>query len=95
MRKTTFINLLMRFCDATSGTISIDGIPTTAMTKDSLRSQFGMVLQDTWLYLREPLRDNIAYGKPNATDEEGDCGGQRQHLQTALLCKCQTVTIPS
>lgn len=67
--KTTFINLLMRFYDANSGTISIDGIPTTAMTKDSLRSQFGMVLQDTWLY-HGTIRDNIAYGKPNATDEE-------------------------
>jgi ATP-binding cassette subfamily B protein len=59
----------MRFYDANSGTISIDGIPTTAMTKDSLRSQFGMVLQDTWLY-HGTIRDNIAYGKPNATDEE-------------------------
>ena len=47
----------------------MDGIPTTAMTKDSLRSQFGMVLQDTWLY-HGTIRDNIAYGKPNATDEE-------------------------
>lgn len=59
----------MRFYDANSGTISIDGIPTTTMTKDSLRSQFGMVLQDTWLY-HGTIRDNIAYGKPNATDEE-------------------------
>ena len=57
--KTTFINLLMRFYDANSGTISIDGIPTTTMTKDSLRSQFGMVLQDTWLY-HGTIRDNIA-----------------------------------
>ena len=76
--KTTVVNLLMRFYDANSGTISIDGIPTTAMTKDSLRSQFGMVLQDTWLY-HGTIRDNIAYGKPNATDEEVIAAAKAAH----------------
>lgn len=67
--KTTFINLLMRFYDAAGGSISIDGIPVNQITRNSLRNQFGMVLQDTWLY-HATIRENIAYGKPNATDEE-------------------------
>lgn len=67
--KTTFINLLMRFYDVTGGSISVSGTDIKDITRDSLRSNFGMVLQDTWLKSAS-IRDNIAYGKPNATDEE-------------------------
>ena len=63
------INLLMRFYDVNQGEISVDGVPVKEMTRDSLRRLFGMVLQDTWLY-SATVRENIAYGKPNATMEE-------------------------
>ncbi len=67
--KTTLINLLMRFYDPDRGRVLIDGHPAEALTRDSLRRQFGMVLQDTWL--REgTIRENIAYGRPDATLEE-------------------------
>lgn len=67
--KTTIVNLLMRFYDIDSGKISIDGTDIKKITRDSLRQNFGMVLQDTWLF-EGSIRDNIAYGKPDATDEE-------------------------
>ncbi|MGF7048134.1 ATP-binding cassette subfamily B protein [Paenibacillus sp. DS2015] len=67
--KTTLVNLLMRFYDLNGGSISIDGVNIKDMTRDSLRQNFGMVLQETWLY-GASIRDNIAYGKPDATDEE-------------------------
>lgn len=67
--KTTLINLLMRFYDPRSGSISIDGINTQDMTRDYLRSLYGMVLQDTWLF-NGTIKENIAYGKKDATDEE-------------------------
>lgn len=67
--KTTLVNLLMRFYDANSGNIYIDDTNIRAMTKDSLRKSFGMVLQDTWLF-SGTIRENIAYGKPDATEEE-------------------------
>lgn len=67
--KTTIVNLLMRFYDLGSGEIRIDGHPAASLTRDSLRRGFGMVLQETWLFLGT-VRDNIAYGKPDATDEE-------------------------
>lgn len=67
--KTTLVNLLMRFYDVNSGSISIDGTDIRAITRDSLRRNFGMVLQDTWLY-GGSIRDNIAYGKPEATEDE-------------------------
>ncbi len=67
--KTTFINLLMRFYDVNEGTIKIDGVDINKMKRNSLRSLYGMVLQETWLYSAS-VRDNIAYGKPDATDEE-------------------------
>nr|WP_159649205.1 ABC transporter ATP-binding protein [Erysipelothrix aquatica] len=65
--KTTIINLLMRFYDVDAGSISIDGIDIRNMKRDDLRSLFGMVLQDTWLF-KGTIKENIAYGKPNATD---------------------------
>lgn len=67
--KTTLINLLMRFYDLSGGAIKIDGVDTTDMTRQNVRSLFGMVLQDTWLYSAS-IRDNIRYGRPEATDEE-------------------------
>lgn len=67
--KTTLVNLLMRFYEVDGGTISIDGRDITTITRDSLRRNFGMVLQETWLY-GASIRDNIAYGKRDATDAE-------------------------
>ena len=67
--KTTFINLLMRFYDVNSGTISVDGKPVDQISRHSLRSSYGMVLQDTWLF-HGSIRENIRYGKLDATDEE-------------------------
>lgn len=67
--KTTLINLLMRFYEVNGGKIIIDGIPTTDLTRKDLRANFGMVLQDTWLF-GGTIAENIAYGKPNATMEE-------------------------
>jgi ATP-binding cassette subfamily B protein len=67
--KTTLVNLLMRFYDVDSGRITVDGIDVREMTRDNLRSTFGMVLQDTWLF-GGTIRENIAYGRENATEEE-------------------------
>lgn len=67
--KTTIINLLMRFYDIDSGTISIDGTPIKDITRHSLRRNYGMVLQDTWLK-GDTVRENIRFGKPDASDEE-------------------------
>lgn len=67
--KTTVINLLMRFYDVNSGSITVDGTDIKDITRKSLRRSYGMVLQDTWLK-RGTIRENIAYGKPNATLDE-------------------------
>ena len=67
--KTTIINLLLRFYDINSGKIKISGKDTKDITRSSLRSQFGMVLQDTWLFTGT-VAENISYGKPNASREE-------------------------
>lgn len=67
--KTTLVNLLMRFYDVNSGSISIDGTNIAAVTRDSLRTSFSMVLQDTWLFTGT-IRENIAYGRPDAAMEE-------------------------
>lgn len=67
--KTTIINLLMRFYDVNSGSIQIDGVDIRNIARDDLRSLFGMVLQDTWLFSGK-IKENIAYGKPGASDEE-------------------------
>ncbi len=67
--KTTMINLLMRFYDTDEGEIRVDGVPSQKIARDALRSLYGMVLQDTWMF-KGSVRDNIAYGKPDATDEE-------------------------
>lgn len=67
--KSTLINLLIRFYDVTGGTLSVDDYDITKITRRSLRTNYGMVLQDTWLRYGT-VRDNIALGRPDATDEE-------------------------
>ena len=67
--KTTLVNLLMRFYDIDKGSIYIDGTNIKSITRDSLRKNFGMVLQDPWLF-NSTVKENIAYGKPDATEEE-------------------------
>lgn len=67
--KTTLINLLMRFYEVNGGKILIDGVPSSTMSRKGLRQNFGMVLQDTWLF-EGTIAENIAYGKPDADREE-------------------------
>ena len=67
--KTTIVNLLVRFYEIDAGRIILDGTDYRDLTRDEVRSRFGMVLQDTWLFAGT-IRDNIAYGKPGATDKE-------------------------
>jgi ATP-binding cassette subfamily B protein len=67
--KTTLVNLLMRFYEVDGGRITLDGVDIRAMTRDGLRGQFGMVLQDTWLF-NGTIRENIAYGAAGATEEQ-------------------------
>lgn len=67
--KTTLVNLLMRFYELRGGRITIDGQDISQMSREALRSRFGMVLQDTWLF-NGTIRDNIAYGRQSATEEE-------------------------
>ncbi|MFD0362011.1 ABC transporter ATP-binding protein [Nocardia sp. GCM10030253] len=67
--KTTLVNLLMRFYELDAGTITIDDVDITDITRDHLRSRIGMVLQDTWLF-KGTIRENIAYGNPNASEQD-------------------------
>lgn len=67
--KTTIVNLVMRFYELNSGRITIDGRDVTSMPRAELRSAFGMVLQDTWLF-NGTIRENIAYGNPSATEDQ-------------------------
>ncbi|NLP48964.1 MAG: ABC transporter ATP-binding protein [Clostridiales bacterium] len=67
--KTTLVNLLMRFYEVDAGSISVDGIDIRTIPRSNLRSIFGMVLQDTWLF-KGTIRENIAYGKEDASEEE-------------------------
>ncbi|MBR6646193.1 MAG: ABC transporter ATP-binding protein, partial [Clostridia bacterium] len=77
--KTTLVNLLMRFYDLDSGQITIDGIPSDSVSREDLRKVFGMVLQDTWLF-NGTIRDNLAYGKPDATNEEIILAAKRAYI---------------
>ena len=77
--KTTLVNLLMRFYEIDAGRISIDGIDSRTMSRDELRSTFGMVLQDTWLF-HGTIRENIAYGRDDATEEEITAAAQAAHV---------------
>jgi ATP-binding cassette subfamily B protein len=67
--KTTLVNLIMRFYEIDAGRITLDGYDITDLTRDDLRSQIGMVLQDTWLF-EGTIRENLAYGNPEATEAE-------------------------
>jgi ATP-binding cassette subfamily B protein len=67
--KTTLVNLIMRFYDLDSGRITLDGIDISGLRRADLRSEIGMVLQDTWLF-KGTIRENIAYGRPEASEEE-------------------------
>lgn len=79
--KTTLINLLMRFYDVNGGKILFDGVDISKVTRKELRANFGMVLQDTWLF-KGTIAENIAYGKPDATREE--------IIEAAKLAKCDS-----
>ena len=76
--KTTFINLLMRFYDTDSGSISVDGHEIKTLSRHALRSAYGMVLQDTWIK-QGTVRENIAFGKPDATDDEIIAAAKEAH----------------
>lgn len=81
--KTTIINLLMRFYDVNSGTIKVDGVDIREMTRKSLRSAFGMVLQETWLKAGT-IRENIIMGKPNATENEIIAAAKATHAHSFI-----------
>jgi ATP-binding cassette subfamily B protein len=77
--KTTLVNLLMRFYEIDAGTISIDGIDIRDLARDDLRRQFGMVLQDTWLF-HGTIRENIAYGRLDATEADILAAAEAAHV---------------
>lgn len=77
--KTTMVKLLMRFYDVGGGSIKVDGVDLRDYKREELRNQFGMVLQDTWLY-SDTIRENIRYGKLDATDEEVEDAAIAAHV---------------
>lgn len=81
--KTTIINLLMRFYDVDQGSISVDGTNIQDITRKSLRTSYGMVLQETWLK-RGTIRDNITVGKPDATEEEIIAAAKASHAHSFI-----------
>ena len=81
--KTTVINLLMRFYDINKGKITLDGVPIQDLTWESLRSSYGMVLQETWLKTGT-IRDNISYRKPDATREEVIEAAKQAHAHSFI-----------
>ena len=81
--KTTLINLLMRFYDVKDGSIAVDGSDIRTVTRQSLRHQYGMVLQDTWLK-SGTVRENIRLAKPDATDEEVEAAAKKAHADSFI-----------
>ena len=81
--KTTLINLLMRFYDVKDGSISVDGSEIRSVTRESLRRQYGMVLQDTWLKTAS-VRENIRLAKPEATDAEVEAAARMAHADSFI-----------
>ena len=81
--KTTLINLLMRFYDTDSGSILVDGKNIKSVTRNSLRSNFGMVLQDSWLFAGT-IKDNIALARPDATDEDIILAAKSAHAHSFI-----------
>lgn len=82
--KTTIVNLLMRFYDVTGGEIQIDGYNIADIKKNSVRSMFSMVLQETWLF-NGTIKENIAYGKENAADEEITEAAKKAHAHNFIM----------
>ncbi len=81
--KTTLINLLMRFYDVCDGSIKVDGADIRDMRRNDLRTRYGMVLQDTWLS-SGTVRDNIAFGKPDAMDDEVEAAAKAAHAHSFI-----------
>lgn len=81
--KTTLINLLMRFYDVTDGEICVDGNPIKELTRDSLRREYGIVLQETWVF-KGTVRENISYGKPDATLDEIIEAAKKAHAHSFI-----------
>ena len=81
--KTTLINLLMRFYDVDSGTISVSGHDIRKITRESLRNNYGMVLQETWLK-NGTIKENIIMGKPDATDDEITAAAKASHAHSFI-----------
>ena len=82
--KTTLINLLMRFYDVQNGSIQVDGHDIRQITRQSLRTSYGMVLQETWLRSAS-IRDNIAYGRPDAMEEEVVAAAKKAHAHSFIM----------
>ncbi len=81
--KSTVINLLMRFYDVDRGSIFVDGVDVRSMTRKSLRTNYGMVLQETWLK-SGTIRENIAYGRPEASEEEIIAAAKQSHAHSFI-----------
>ena len=90
--KTTLVNLIMRFYDLDGGAITLDGHDISKMRRRDLRSNMGMVLQDTWLF-GGTIRENIAYGNLDATEEQ-ILGGAAPPTSTGSCTRCPTATTP-
>lgn len=82
--KTTIVNLLMRFYDPQKGTIAIDGFPIAKVTRESLRRNITMVLQDTWLF-QGTIHENIAYGRPGASREEVEQAAKDAYAHSFIM----------
>ena len=82
--KTTIVNLLMRFYDVNAGRILLDGTDITTMSRDALRANFGMVLQDTWLF-QGTIKENIRYGNAEATDEQIEAAARAAHIYDYIM----------
>ena len=88
--KTTLVNLIMRFYELDAGRITLDGVDIAHMRRGDLRSEIGMVLQDTWLF-RGTIRDNIAYGRPEATNRRSwRPPGPRSSTGSSTACPMAT-----
>lgn len=81
--KTTLINLLMRFYDVNGGNISVDGMPITKLKRNSLRANYGIVLQETWVF-KGTVRENISYGKPDASLDEVIAAAKAAHAHSFI-----------
>ena len=90
--KSTIINLLMRFYDDTAGSISVDGHDIRNLSRKDYRKQFGMVLQDTWLF-SGTIMENIRYGRLDATDEEVIAAAKAAHVHNFIMQQLSLIHI--